>query len=206
MPPPPINSNPGDPAANSYVTLAEANVYQTTRLFNTVWNAASDDDKTSAIEDATRRIDASFEWLGMAAAQTQRLCWPRVGMLNRNNFAIDPTTIPNELKDATCEMARQLLASDRFADNDAAKLGLLNLRAGSVGLGFKNFEGGNNVDTRNADIRRQSKDLEYVAKGVPDAVRNLLVNGWYRENVLSQPLVFMATGGPGGRHHGGDGR
>lgn len=200
--PPPINANPGDPAANAYVTQAQCDTYQSSRLFNDTWNNAASDDQIRAIEDATRRIDASFEWTGGAASITQRLCWPRTGMRNRNHVAIDPGTIPPELMDATCEMARQLLAADRFADNDAAKLGILNVRAGSVGVQFKNFEAGNNVDTRNQDIRRYSKDLEYVTKGIPDAVRNLLVKGWYRENVLSQPLIFEAGGGPeGDRRH-----
>jgi hypothetical protein len=193
---PNIVATPGGATANSYCTLDEADAYHETRLFVGSWTGAGDDTKTAALLEAARRLDASFDWTGSAATRAQVLCWPRIGMASRNAFPIDPTVIPQPIKDAQAEFARQLIARDRLADNDAQKFGITDFKAGPVGLTFKDPEAGSDVPSKDADVRRRGPDFDYLAKWVPDAVRNLLVKSWYKQPLVSQPLIFEAIGGP----------
>jgi hypothetical protein len=78
----------------------------------------------------------SRAWTGAIATDTQALAWPRAGMLDRLGRAIPEDEIPNELKEATAELAGQLLAGDRTLDNAAALEGLTEVKAGSVQVKF----------------------------------------------------------------------
>lgn len=147
-----IDATVGGTNSNSYCTLAEALAYHETHPYASVWDNATDDQRTRALITATRLLDDHFVWKGGAATYTQRLLWPRVGLWEKNNRTIQPTELPLALKNATAEFARELLAANRAADNDVETAGLTQLTAGPVSLTFK--------DT--------------TAKVVPDAVLNML--------------------------------
>lgn len=171
-------ATPAASDANSYCTVAEGDAYHESRLFTDTWTDASAAEKATALVMATRLLDAFYSWTGdamtqpkspklpkgayyawtgLATTSTQALCWPRTGMLTRNGYAIESGEIPNGLKDATAEFARQLLAADRTADNDVEAQGLKSLSAGPVSLSFQ--------------------DMVY-RKLIPDAVHELLVPSW----------------------------
>ena len=148
---------------------------------------------------AARELDACFDWTGAAVDDVQALTWPRSGMLTRNNFAIPTsgaTSIPRDLKNAQCEMALQLGASDRLGDNDPLRKGITSIKAGSVALTFSDVQG-QQATRESADvrIRQQQSDLNYASSVVPDEVRRLLVPSWFRQNNVSLPFVFDAFGG-----------
>lgn len=152
-----VDATPGGATANSYCTVAEADTYHDDHLYASAWSAASDTQKAAAVITATRLLDAWVEWSGLAASSTQALCWPRSGMLTRNGYSILSTVVPQTLKDATAEFARQLLASDLTETNEVVAKGITELKAGSIALKFK----------------------EAVEKHVvPDAVLALLVPSW----------------------------
>ncbi len=196
----PLDPTPGGASANSYCSLAEANDYSSTRLFVDAWNAADDPTKTAALIEAARLLDSSFEWTGRASTPTQAMGWPRIGMASRNKFPIDPSVIPQPLKDAQSEFARQLIVADRTADNGAVKSELLQVGAGSARVNFRDTEAGSTVEMKDAAVRRKGPDLDYLAKWIPDAVRNLLVKTWYVQSLVSNPLIFNAIGGPDHGH------
>lgn len=199
----PLNPTPGASDANSYCSVEEADAYNASRLFASTWSAADETTKTAALLEAARLLDSSFDWTGRAADETQYMAWPRTGMFSKNKFLIDPTTIPQQLKEAQAEFARQLIDGDRTADNDAFKAGLEGLTAGPVTLKFRVPDGGSSPTDKDADVRRQGPDFDYLASWIPDAVRNLLVKTWYRTATVTQPLVFAAFGGNRHPHHGG---
>jgi hypothetical protein len=132
-----VNAATGDPSANSYVTLSDANSYFDTRLHGAVWTSASDDNKNRALIWATRLIDATVRFTGQKTNPSQALEWPRTGMFDRDETAISASTIPDLLKVITCEVALTLLSSDRLQESEAAVAGLSSLRAGPVTLNFK---------------------------------------------------------------------
>jgi len=183
--PPTIVATPGDANANSYATRARAQAYFDTRLYATNWTGASDTDKDIALIMATRVIDASLSarrtwvasekrfrirptWTGTrAATNLSRLAWTRAGMFDRNGIAIPETVIPDELADATAELAGQLLGSDRTANSAVIDAGLTDLRVGPVALGFKD---------------------DFHVEVLPDAVLDLLVPSWFTEEVYESGL------------------
>jgi hypothetical protein len=179
-----IDATVGGATSNSYLTVAEADAYFDTRIaLVPPWSAAADPD--AALIMATRVLDALAQpfktfvpgppgdpgyyrvrrqWTGAAATSTQRLAWPRTGMLTRNGYPIASTVIPQELKDATAELAGQLLAQDFTLNNAVAQQGIASVKAGSVAVSFRD---------------------DFIFKQViPDAVYDLLVQSWLTDEVI----------------------
>ncbi len=158
---PNLDATPGGAAANSYCTVTEADAYHDSRLHRDDWKATGTDvaTKTVALIEATRLLDSMYEWASWASQPTvQALQWPRIAVIARNRLVYVPNdAIPTELKNATAEMARQLITEDRTADSDIETKGILSLRAGPVALTFKD---------------------SVVAKVIPDAVFSLLPPWW----------------------------
>jgi hypothetical protein len=133
----PFIATPGAADANSYLTVEEADEYFEYHLYATTWTAASETTKESALVMASRLIDAMFVWVGLATTSTQSLTWPRTGMLSRNMYPIEDTVIPAELKAATAEYAVSLMTTNSVAPNEAFAQGVKEIKAGSVGIVFK---------------------------------------------------------------------
>ncbi len=113
-----IDASVGGVASNSYITLANAEIYFEKRLNADNWDAASAENKNKALANATIRIDHE-DFLGLKTDVTspQALKWPRVGMLDIDMLSILSTILPKELTEATCEMALALLTSDLQSEN-----------------------------------------------------------------------------------------
>jgi len=115
-----LNTTPGDPAADSYTSVAEADAYFSARGEAT-WTGT-----TTAKENALRRgttyLDNAYrtKYVGITALQTQALGWPRVDgtrgpltvfpgytipLYDINGFPIDTTTVPKQVKNAAAEAA-----------------------------------------------------------------------------------------------------
>ena len=159
MPTPTLVATPGAVNANSYCAVAEADTYHDARLFSTDWSGALVSVKTVALIMATRVLDYTYTWASWPTSpQTQSLQWPRTGLLARNGLKfVDGATIPDEIKNATAELARQLIIADRTLDSDIETQGISSLSAGPVSLSFK--------------------DGVY-AKVIPDAVFNMIPSWW----------------------------
>ncbi len=175
-----LDATVGGASSNSYVTEAEVDAYFLARLpLTPPWADASD--PTAAIAMATRMIDAMFQprktfipgnppyylimrqWAGAAATTTQRLAWPRTGVVDRNGNVISSATIPLDLKYAVAEFAGQLASlGDRTLDNDVSVQGLKSVAAGSVSLSFKET---------------------ILPKVLPDAVLNLMPSSWFTDEL-----------------------
>jgi hypothetical protein len=125
----------GSASANSYVTLAEAESYFESRLNVTAWSAATTDTKNRAIVQATRHLDSTLDWVGERSSTSQALAWPRTGVLTRDeDDYLDDATIPQVLKDATCEQALAELGANRASDPGGR--GLQRVQAGDVEVEF----------------------------------------------------------------------
>lgn len=131
-----LDATVGGPSANAYCTQAEATTYHESHPYASAWTAATDDTKNRAIATATRLLDEHMAWMGVGMTETQALGWPRTGGVYRNGWTIPTTVVPAEVKRATAELARQMLATDRTADSDVQAQGLTSLTAGSVSMQF----------------------------------------------------------------------
>lgn len=108
--------------ADSYVSTDAADTYHSDRA-NTAWAAATASAKEAALRKATSYIDTKYaaRLRGFRVSATQPLRWPRTGVelddLPFGSLAyLDYTTIPQSLKDATCEAAIRFLAGDLSPD------------------------------------------------------------------------------------------
>lgn len=106
--------------ANSYANAADGDAYHDGHLYASGWTSASLANKEKALVFATRVIDSQYRFHGFRTTATQALQWPRTRCPDRDTapdstgvayFASDH--LPTSLTNATCEMARALLASDR---------------------------------------------------------------------------------------------
>jgi len=99
-----VETGSGAADSNSYVSVASADTYFSDRS-NTTWSAASTASKQAALVKATSYIDSMVSFIGFKTSGTQALKWPRYEAEDEDGYAIASTTIPQKLKDCTCEFA-----------------------------------------------------------------------------------------------------
>lgn len=140
--------------ANSYATIEEGDDYHSRRLFSDDWTNAATDIKTAALVWSTMQLDALYQWEGDPWSIEQALRFPRYGVYTRDGLLIDAQTIPQALKDATCEFARILIGKDRT--NELGTEGLRSLTVGPIKLDFDKLD-----------------RIEVVPTSVDDLIRHL---------------------------------
>lgn len=96
--------------ANSYISLADADTYFANKGTAGAQWAAPDELKNEYLVLAATALDDVFgrkyiSYLRSGDNVTQALLWPRENVWNRHNRRIPAGTIPQELKDAQCELA-----------------------------------------------------------------------------------------------------
>lgn len=135
--------------ANSFITLAEYAYYWERRLPLDPVTTLTGDVAARNVIMATRVLSmmvtakkvirwdqngdpyyyTSRAWTGEISTSTQALPWGRTGMYDRLGRAIASNVIPQELKDATSELAGQLELSDRTLDSDIIVQGITSVKA-----------------------------------------------------------------------------
>ena len=112
----------GKANANSYADVADGDSYHEGHLYATAWTGATSDQKAAALVMATRVIDAQVQFRGIRAVDGQALQWPREACRDEDEVenafgsgfvAVDE--VPAAVVHATCELARELLVTDRTA-------------------------------------------------------------------------------------------
>ncbi len=186
-------ATPGTATANSYATKARAQQYFDMRTPVAGWDDA--DSQEVLLMMATRVLDAVLSprrtfvpptsgragyyvnrptWTGLrAATNLSRLAWTRSGMFDRNGVAISELVFPEELADATAELAGALGTKDLTLDNEIAVLGITDIKAGPVSLSF-------------------AENVALFSKALPESVLDLLVPSWLTSQFIEgmQGLVF----------------
>ena len=163
---------PGDASANSYCSRAEADTYHENRLHAATWTDADDATKDASLLMATRVLDQQFTWEGVRSATSQKLEWPRVGLLNdEGDLTLDSAAIPARLQDATAEFARLLIETDTTVASGVAGGAIKSLKAGSVKIDY-------------AEGVVAHTDL------VPDAVRFSIPRHWWVSIRSRQPSTL----------------
>ena len=105
-----IDATIGGANSNSYVTLAEANDFFDGRLYTSVWDDATDDDKNRSLVMATKRIEQeTFYGEREDTTTPQKLKFPRIGLSYLDGILLD-STIPDILKEAQYELAIHMLS------------------------------------------------------------------------------------------------
>ena len=134
--------------ANSYADAGDGDAYHEGHLYATVWTAATAENKAAALVMSSRLIDATFRFNGFKTVAAQALQWPRrvcpdvdsdglngPGLVFVRGSFLPETAVPAAVVSATCELARELLVTDRTASPAGEGLGVLRLE-GAIRLDF----------------------------------------------------------------------
>ena len=121
-----------------YITAVEGDTYFSTRLNTDVWDDSSTAEKEAAIFMSTDAIDR-LNYLGSKTDDSQENQFPRD----------DDTVVPQDIKDATAELAQRLL------DGVDPELEFENL--GMVSQGYANVR----------STYDRSRTSEHIAAGIP---------------------------------------
>ncbi len=114
---------------DSFLSVGDADSYMAARLYSTTWSGATTADKEKALKMATAFLNRE-RWQGTITSTSQLLAWPRQGAVDAEGRAIASTIIPQPVRDATAELALNLLTEDRTADD--GNRGVRAVTAGSV--------------------------------------------------------------------------
>lgn len=110
---------------NSYVDVAESDLYFADRLYATAWTGAVSGDKTKALLSAMLVLEPLCAWNYSKTDPDQALMFPRGG----------ETVVPNNVKIAQMEIALEMLSQDVVSFVEEADE-LKQLKAGSASLSF----------------------------------------------------------------------
>lgn len=123
---------------DTYVDLDAANTYLKGQISAASWLAETDEDqKARAIVSATRFIDRQ-RWQGTKTDSAQAHAFPRQGLTYADSGdAVASDSVPQEVLDATCELASALLDGSEVQTNTQPNSNLTqSLKAGSVAISY----------------------------------------------------------------------
>jgi Putative DnaT-like ssDNA binding protein len=104
-----LNAIPGDPLANSYVTVEDASAFLTRRLDTAAWTHASTPDQSAALQWATQLLDGQVKWYGIPTYPDQALALPQTGLIDSWGRWLPSDVIPAAVSQATALYALSLL-------------------------------------------------------------------------------------------------
>ncbi len=97
---------------DTYISLDDADTYFGNRLHTDTWDAATDDDKETALKMACTLMENRVQWLGLPTDSDQTLAWPRKSLLDHSCNAVPKDMTPEAVKAVQCELAFHLLSND----------------------------------------------------------------------------------------------
>jgi hypothetical protein len=103
---------------NSYVTVAEADAYMAAGYGFEAW--ANEANKDGALISAARALDMQCSWTGSKSDPNQDLAFPRKP---------DADPVPQDIKDAQCEIAFMVSSTGSTAQTSMSKGQLKSLKA-----------------------------------------------------------------------------
>jgi hypothetical protein len=117
-----VETGSGSATAESYISLANADLYFAAHGSPAEWTGLTDAAKESALRYAAAWMDEHYRWLGVISypSTPQKLDWPRAGVVDNEGRVIASDSIPQAIKDLQCEAA---LRHIKFAVNKSFERG-----------------------------------------------------------------------------------
>jgi len=139
-----VEDGTGKSDADSYLSEADADTYNTAHSASTDWSGADSADKEKALRLATQYLDVRYDglWKGYKATDAQALAWPRIvaekeDCYDSAYYAQD--ALPAVLEKATAELALRVIEGDTLFD-DITKPGTIKSQSVTVGPIQKSIE------------------------------------------------------------------
>lgn len=118
--------------AESYISVAYADTYWANRSVPN-WDGSTAN-KEAALRAATQFIDATYQFQSVMQLADQPLQWPRSGFIGRSGRQYEPNTIPDCIKHATAELAREWVLNGAFVPTLDRGGDIKRVQAGSVSV------------------------------------------------------------------------
>lgn len=118
-----------------YADLDTANVYLAAQFDATAWRAADATTQGRGLVTGTRQIDAQA-WQGEKTDPDQALAFPRTGLTYADGSPVPSDAVPQEVIDANCLLAADILDGTAAANAAAALSGTRRLKAGSAEIEY----------------------------------------------------------------------
>lgn len=101
-----VEDGSGKPDAESYASVSDTTAYFQKVGDNAAWTAATPTAQEQALRAATSYLDSTYQarWLGTRSSGTQRLDWPRFGVVV-DEYTLPQAPLPRQLQEATAELA-----------------------------------------------------------------------------------------------------
>lgn len=128
-----LDATQGGANSNTYLTLAEAETYFEGRLHVEVWDSSTEDNKNRSLVMASKRISQEA-FFGDRQNDTQKLSFPRVGLSYLDGVYLDGI-IPEQIKEAQCELALHLLQTD-MSKPSVDTSNIKSVKVGSIGVDY----------------------------------------------------------------------
>lgn len=112
----------GTTGADSYVAVADADTYWAGRVNAADWAKLSTTQKEAALREACQYLDVAYKWIGKRLWIAQPLYWPRLFYLANDDQRVEPNTIPQQVKNAQCELALLAASSKLAPERDGQKV------------------------------------------------------------------------------------
>ena len=130
-------TTPGAVDADSYASLAEAVAYVGTLTFTGKWPSDAPAQEALLKQAALKMETLSFKGTRAASAESQALAFPRIGLYDRDGYAIASDVVPRAVKTAQIALAVWLAKKDRTGDPSPASLKVGSLEiSGTVNKAF----------------------------------------------------------------------
>jgi len=136
-----VESGEAKSDSNTYISLEDATAYMEGRIGTGAWDGATDADKNASLVQSARILDRYVEWVGVVTDDAQAMEWPRqyvpdpryktvdaLGFyVSAGDYFLPKDEIPQQVKDAQCELALVLLSQDTQAIADMAGYSQVNV-------------------------------------------------------------------------------
>jgi|15BtaG_2_1085339.scaffolds.fasta_scaffold03962_6 hypothetical protein len=166
-----VEDGTGLAAADSYLSVADADTYHTKHGASTDWSGASTATKEEALRIATQYLDVVYSrrWIGVRQVETQSLAWPRWQVVDYDGFTIGDDEVPSQLEDATAELAVRHITETGGLLPDIASPGTIQSERTGIGRGAvttsKTFVGGKSQIKQFRKVELLLRDLLVASSG-----------------------------------------
>ena len=158
---PTLNCTVGDPTANSYVCLDEAEEIAANIPGGVDWIALTEEEKIFSLIAATSMLE-TLQYRGEVCSTNQRLKWPRQGV-DCEGRPFDCSEIPYKIKEATVMLAMQMarnpggIIGGGGVDNSPAGTFTKRQKLGDLEIEYAQFNNnvGSNCDDCNEPLAYQ---------------------------------------------------
>jgi len=161
---------------NSFISVADADIYFSNRLDSTKWDDADTATKEQALIQATTILNPN-NWIGYVEDTTQELAFPRIGEYYEPVYGqyIPMIDIPKRVRNATCENALHQITHEGVL-NSGSGSELDKIVVGSITLEGK--LGGSTGDV--SDTPEYADDL--ILPLIDNSSNPQASNIWWRAN------------------------